>query len=162
MLHANELLLWYLLQKLDGGTRGPKAFSGNIGSALMNCETLPIVAYLPISLGMCPNMEAIELSTDQKYLFNICIAVAKKDCSSDLAFQKPGPACHSRRLTTANRIMRLYVATENPTDNLVIPATFVMSVYAPMWLHIKTKSACTEGSKHLWRMIKYSQYLEKH
>lgn len=129
----------------------------------MNCETLPIVAYLPIPLGMCPNMEAIELSTDQKCrLYNICIAVAKGDCSSDLAFQKPGKVCHSRWLTTANRIMRLYVATENPTDNLVILATFVMSVYAPMWFHVKTKSASTEGSKHLWRMIKYSRCLEKH
>ena len=66
------------------------------------------------------------------------------------------------KLTTANRILRLYMAIENPTDNLVTLATFVMSVYAPMWFHIKTKSACTEGSKHLWRMIKYSRYLEKH
>lgn len=162
MLHANELPLRHLLQKLDGGTHGPKAFSGDIGRALMNCETLPVVSYVPIPLAMCPNMESIELSTDQKYLYSICIAVAIGACSSDLALQKPGPVCHSRWLTTANRILRLYMATENPTDNLVTLATFVMSVYAPMWFHIKTKSACTEGSKHLWRMIKYSRYLEKH
>ena len=36
-----------------------------------------------------------------------------------------------------------------------------MKVYAPVWFHIKTKSACTEGSRHLWRMIKYSRYLEQ-
>lgn len=36
MLHANELPLPHLLQKLDGGTRGPKVFSINIGMALMN------------------------------------------------------------------------------------------------------------------------------
>src|SRR6476469_8741740 len=72
MLHANELPLHHLLQKLGGGTHGPKAFSGDIGKALINCETLQIVTYLHIALGMCPNMEAIELSTDQKYLYNIC------------------------------------------------------------------------------------------
>lgn len=161
MLHANELPLRHLFQKLDGGTHGPKAFSGVIGKALMNCETLPIVAYSPIALGICPNMDEIELSTDQKYLYNICKAVDIGHCSCDLAFQKPGPVCHSRWLTTANRILRLYVATENPTGNLVTLATFVMSVYSPMWFNIKTKSACTEGSRHLWRLIQYSRYLEQ-
>jgi len=159
MLHANELPLRHLIQRLDGGTQGPTLFSGNIGKALGNCESLPLVHYNAIEFENCPDMEGIELSTDQQYLYNICKAVSYGICSPDLAFQKPGPVCHSRWLTTANRILRLYIATECPSENLTTLATFIMKVYAPVWFHIKTKSACTEGSKHLWRMIKYSRYL---
>ena len=53
------------------------------------------------------------------------------------------------------------MATQIPTENLVTLATCVMKVYAPVWFHIKTKSACTEGSQHLWRMMKNSRYLEQ-
>ena len=30
---------------------------------------------------------------------------------------------------------------------------------APVWFHLKTKSSCSEGSRHLWRTIKFSRYL---
>ena len=106
-------------------------------------------------------MENVDPSTDQQYLYNIYKAVASGNCCSDFALQKPGPVCHSRWLTTANRLLRLYVATQNPTENLVTLATYVMEVYAPVWFHIKTKSECTEDSRHLWRMIKYSRYLQQ-
>ena len=52
------------------------------------------------------------------------------------------------------------MATQNPTENLVTLAMYVMKVYTPAWFHIKTKSAYTEGSRHFWKMIKYSRYLE--
>ena len=34
LLHANELPLRHLIEKLDGGTTGPNVFSGPIGSSL--------------------------------------------------------------------------------------------------------------------------------
>ncbi|CAH0562964.1 unnamed protein product [Brassicogethes aeneus] len=37
-LHANELPLRHLLQKLDGHTKGPYQYSGEIGSLLGDCE----------------------------------------------------------------------------------------------------------------------------
>ena len=160
MLHSNELPLRHLIQKLDDGTQGPNVFSGDIGKALMNCELQPVVHYSPIVFNNCPDMDDIELSTHQQYLYDICKVVASENCSIDLALKKPGPVCHSRWLTTANRLLRLYVSTESPSDNLVALATYVMKVYAPVWFQIKTRPACSEGSRHLWRMIKYSRYLE--
>jgi len=54
LLHANELPLRHLLIHLDGSTTGPKAFSGPIGKALVNCPTLPVVAFEKLDVTL-PN-----------------------------------------------------------------------------------------------------------
>jgi len=83
-----------------------------------------------------------------------------RKCLSDLAARRPRPVVHSRWLTTANRLLRLYVATEIPSSNLVVLATYVVKVYAPVWFQIKSKSLCSDGTHHLWEIIKFSRYLE--
>ena len=84
-------------------------------------------------------------------------------CSPDLSLKKPGKLAHSRWLTLASRILRLYVGTENPSDNLKTLTEYVVKVYAPIWFHIKLKPSCVNGSKHFWRLIKFSRYLcEQH
>lgn len=158
MLHANELPLRHLINKVDGVTQGPKGFSGIIGQALMTCELLPVVQFEPIILENCPNLD-VEVSTDQQYLYDICHAISAGICSPDLAARRPGPVVHSRWLTTASRILRLYVGTDDPSENLKILVTFIMKVYAPVWFLVKMQSSCAQGSKHLWRMIKFSRYL---
>ncbi|KAB0804159.1 hypothetical protein PPYR_01129, partial [Photinus pyralis] len=66
---------------------------------------------------------------------------------------------HSRWLTTANRVLRLYIATYNPTFELKTIATFVVKVYAPMWFLIKRYPSCKDGSRHLCQLIQLSRYL---
>ena len=39
---------------------------------------------------------------------------------------------HSRWLTTANRILRLYVSTDKPSQALKIIIEYIMKVYAPV------------------------------
>lgn len=158
MLHANELPLTSML-KLDGTTSGPKAFSGPIGKAIQSCENLPVIKFTAIEGNIFPEVDFEDLSTDQKYMYKMCIAVTNVECPTNLALQTPGPVVHSRWLTTANRILRLYVATESPSSNLLVLATFVMKVYAPIWFYIKTQSSCTERARHLWRLINFSRYL---
>ena len=159
LLNANELPLRHLMQKLDGGTQGPNVFSGFIGKALQTCEQLPVVQYSTIMFENCPTVDGADLSTDQQYMYDMCIAVSSGQCSPDLALQKPGPIVHSRWLTMANRVLRLYVATNNPSDNLQTLVLYVMKVYAPIWFHVKTKPLCSDGARHLWRLIKYTRYL---
>ena len=66
-----------------------------------------------LNLDNFPNMENIDLSTGQQYLYNIWRGVvASGNCCSDFALRKPGPVCHSRWLTTANRLLCLFVATK--------------------------------------------------
>lgn len=157
-LHANELPLRHLFQHLDGGTSGPRAFSGTIGKLLQNCEELPVAQFSRVDTSF-PEFRSYDLSTDQKYLYDICQAVKNGVCPTELSKRDPGKLVHSRWLTTATRILRLYVASENPSENLKILTSFVMRVYAPMWFLIKAQSTCIHGAKNLYESIRSSDYL---
>jgi hypothetical protein len=141
MLHANELPLRHLLIHLDGPTTGPKAFSGEIGKALSNVEKREIVSFSPIESKLSSVFQQ-DLSTDQAYLFEICQSVVLGRCFEKLAQKSPGMLAHSRWVTTANRILRLYVSTTAPSKNLVILTELIVKVYAPMWFMIKNDSSC--------------------
>ena len=110
-LHANELPLRLLIQKLDGKTTGPREYTGEIGKQLEYCETFPVQKFAAIKKEMPQVSEETKrnLSTDQKYLYDIVKAVETGHVSEKLADLRPGKMAHSRWLTTANRIMRLYV-----------------------------------------------------
>lgn len=161
-LHANELLLRHLFQYLDGTTTGPKSFIGPIGQGLKNCEKLPIQQFALLECHL-PNItkHPSDLSTDQLYLFEICHALNTGYCHEKLAKRNPGKMCHSRWLTTANRIVRFYMSTKVPSEQLLALTKFVANVYAPMWFTIKSKPSCVYGAIHLHETIKLSRYLPK-
>jgi hypothetical protein len=157
-LHFNELPLRHLLLHLDGVTSGPRSFSGPIGKQMSTCEKSPIVAFSPIDVNL-PDMTDVTLSTDQQYLYKMCKAVGSGSCSTDIARREPGTLSHARWLTAANRLLRLYVSTKTPHDNLVTLVTYILKVYAPMWFSIKAQSSCTSGARHLWEAVHKSRYL---
>ena len=161
-LHANELPLRHLVQHLDGGTAGPNRFSGPIGKAMANCENLPVIKFAAISNEFPKiDIEVIkDLSTDQRYLWDICQAVTNGNCSTSLSKKHPGKMSHARWITTANRIMRLYISTLEPSNKLQTLAEFIMKVYAPMWFTIKLNPYCTDGPRNLWKTINVSRYLK--
>ena len=163
LFHGNELPFRHLCRFLSGKTTGPARYAGDIGDKIGNCEELPLVNFKPIQ-GYLPEILMVlkDLSTDQKYLLEICQAISSGICSPDLAKRNPGKLCHSRWLTTANRILRLYIGSENPSEELYILTEYVMKVYAPVWFNIKLKPSCVHGSQHLWRLIKLSRYLPQH
>lgn len=158
LLHANELPLRHLFEHIDGKTTGPRSFSGTLGSLLSKCETMPIASYEPIPCDF-PVVTADDLSSDQQYLLDICHAVITGECSVSLSHRQPGQLVMSRWLTLANRVLRLYIATEKPSEHLKTIAEFILKVYAPMWFTIKSKPSCKDGSKHLWMQMNRSRYL---
>ncbi|KAL4718111.1 hypothetical protein ACJJTC_005692 [Scirpophaga incertulas] len=158
LLHMNELPLRHLFFHLDGSTSGPKSYNGPLGKALENCEELPVIKYKIIEGDMLPEMPN-DLSTDQKYLHRIVSAIITGTFPDDLGHKSPGKLSHARWLTRANRLLRLYVATENPTSALVTLTTFIVKVYAPSWFAIKSKPSCKDGSRHLFNIIYSSRYL---
>jgi hypothetical protein len=158
MLHANELPLRKLLIHLDGPTSGPKAFTGKIGKALINVEKKAIVKFAAIDSSF-PDVMRKDLSCDQAYLLDMCLSILLGSCAESLAKKSPGIMVHSRWLTTANRILRLYVSTTDPSENLIILTVFIIKVYAPMWFNIKTRPSCLSGAKHVYETIKLSRYL---
>lgn len=162
-LHSNELPLRHLLINLDGKTSGPRQFSGAIGKALFETdfENLPVVNYEPISADAIDiNQEYIsDLSTDQKYLLQMYQTVSSGSCGPALASQKPGKMAHSRWLTTASRALRLYISTENPSENLKLVVLFIMQVYAPMWFKIKCQSDLASAPLHIFETLSRCQKL---
>ncbi|GBM40494.1 hypothetical protein AVEN_28647-1 [Araneus ventricosus] len=112
LFHTNELPLRHLLNSLDSATTGPTEFCDPIGKAFKTCEELPATPFSSISVENIPSIDRTVLSNDQQHLYDICSATSRGECYSDMTLRKPGPVTHSRWLTTAGRILRLYVATE--------------------------------------------------
>lgn len=96
---------------------------------------------------------------DQQFLWQMCQAVSKEHCPCDLALRKPGLMYHSRWLTTANRILRLYVGLDTPSNNIKTLVTFIIHFYALTWFAIKTQPSCIDGAEHLHGMMVITQYL---
>lgn len=99
------------------------------------------------------------LSTDVKYLYRIANAIHNGFCPEDLSNMKPGPIVHSRWLTKASRLLRLYATENSPSENLRTLATFVMKVYVPMYFKVKYFNSVVYGSKLLGEFISSTQYL---
>lgn len=158
LLHGNELPLRHLIKKLDGETTGPTGYTGVIGKQLQSCEKLAIVSFKKINV-IVPEVDPNILSTDQKYLLEISVAISNGVVSKSLAQKQPGKLAHSRWLTTANRILRLYVGTINPSEELKILTTYILKVYVTTWFSIKLKPDIKYGSLHLFNLIQRSRYL---
>lgn len=166
LLHSNELPLRHLFRYLDGKTSGPQCYSGYVGKLLEQCDKMPVLDFQQIEcddLGLLQLSGNIlcDLSTDQRYLYDMYQAVASGTCSEPLAHRSPGTLVMSRWLTMANCILRLYVATAQPSDTLKIMTEFIMRVYVPVWFSIKSKPSCKDGARHMWMLISKSRYLSE-
>ena len=67
---------------------------------------------------------------------------------------------HARWLTTANRILRLYVSETSPSPQLIVIVNYIMKVYVRVWFAIKCNSSVFQGAKHLHKMITISRILQ--
>lgn len=154
-----ELPLRHLFEFIDGSTSGPRSYSGPIGKVLKACAELPLVSFRTIQHDLPVINNYKDLSTDQLYLHEMCQSINSGFCSQALLKRNPGKLVHSRWLTTANGILRLYVSSAEPSDKLLILSNFIIKVYAPMWFSIKTQPLCIHGARHLHKTIQLSRYL---
>ena len=58
-----------------------------------------------------------------------------------------------RWLTLAARLLRLYIATESPTDQLHQIVEYLVGHYSPMWFHIRSHSNCIHGAGNVLRSL---------
>lgn len=65
-----------------------------------------------------PPINNSDLSTDQKYLYEICEPIREGNVAQQLVSKQPGKMSHARWLTIVNRILRLYGATEESSHEL--------------------------------------------
>jgi hypothetical protein len=161
LLHANELPLRHLLEFLDGATTGPSQRQGPISKGMEDCTQLPVIDFQPVPFS-CSALDDIdsELSSDQRYLHRIANAVSDGHVTEDLASASPGKVCHARWLTTANRILRLYVSTSVGSPiymKLKTAVLFIVAVYAPVFFSVKKNSTCQDGAKNFFLLLKLSR-----
>ena len=147
------------MQKLDSKTSGLTGFTGEIGKALKDCEKLAVNIHFTSITTEFININSSDSSTDQKYLLEIHRAVSKGVVDDPVSKRDLGALNHSRRPTTANRLLRYYVTQANPFRNLILVAEYVMKVYAPMWFKIKCSPSVINGAKHLHETIKKTRPL---
>ena len=110
--------LRHLFSYLDGPTTGPRAFSAAIGKAQQTCDKIKVVRFELIKVREPLRSKAVDdLSTDQKYLYAVCLAVTSGKFQDDLENKNPGNICQSWWLTFANRVLRLCASTSTPSKN---------------------------------------------
>lgn len=156
----NELPLRKLISDFDGTTTGPQDFKGPIGQRIKaSLIDLDVINFETIEFPCTEIINSDDLNSDQRFLHEICCAISKGVLSEQLKKRKIGPICHSRWTTTANRILRVYVSDEEPSDILKTIAEFIVKVYAPAMFAIKHKSSMVYGPIHLAQIVKSSQFL---
>ncbi|GBL93869.1 hypothetical protein AVEN_153629-1 [Araneus ventricosus] len=131
--HFNELPFLHIFQHIGGQTAGPKSFSGPIVQQLNCYEILPVVDYEPIDCSI-PDIDRNLLSRGQQHLLDISNAITLGNCTEDLANRDRGPLFHSRWLTAANRVIRFYISSSDPSGNLTEIVGFR--------IHLKIIHAC--------------------
>lgn len=99
------------------------------------------------------------LSTDAQNLLKLAIAISSGSVSINLANTKLGQMHHARWLTKAARILRTYITTDKPSNNLRILATYVMKVYVPMYFNVKYYKTIAHGSVLFFKFIMMTNYL---
>ncbi|CAH0397212.1 unnamed protein product [Chilo suppressalis] len=120
---------------------------------LKNLKFSAILSNVPV----LPKEIESSLSTDQEYLYQIYQAVSSGSCSQVLSNRNPGKMVHSRWLTTANRILRLYVTTPNPSRQLIKLTEYIVN--ASLWFYIKKDSSFKLGPTHVYKLIYFSRCL---
>ena len=125
---------------------------------LDGCENLDVINFKPVFFDLL-DMSQIDLSTDQQYLDDIHKFVSAGKLSKALANKNPGKMAHSRWLTTANCILRLYVSTVEPSQTLKIIVEHITKVYAPVWFATKNTSFSRNGALHLFKTIELTRML---
>ena len=119
-LHANELPLRHLLQNLDGKTKGPPTFTRTRGKNLEKCENIYVHQNFQRIEAEIMEVECDDLSTDQKHLLEMHCAISKGIVDHPVFHRDLSALGYSRWLTTANRILHLYVTMSNPSENLLL------------------------------------------
>ena len=171
MLHTNELPLRHVMKNLGMETSGANSFVGELGDLIKDDVHLYEVdeKFEVLEFGHelrdIPDSIVEDLSTDQKYFYKIVKMVLSGDLDHDVLKQVVGPVNHSRWLTTACRLCRLWVSKHTLRKNSVIYKnlkiiiSFIVSVYAVMWFEIKCRSNILHGPRH---MLKAVQLVDMH
>ena len=162
MLHTNELGLRKLMAELDGPTNSKTGFSGPLGKLLDKVNNMrPNFNYKKIDIGPevpdLPESVVKDLSRDQKVLLKRWRAVKTGILPREVALYKSGPVVHSRWLTFADTMLKMYMSDHKLDGELLerleTIVSYIVGVYCPMWFSIKANHSWIEGPRHLLKEL---------
>lgn len=160
ILHLNELIFHRVFAFLDNSSCSPFGYSSDLGHQLLICETLKPVKFDPIKLDihqLPTNIDDWNLTSDQKYLLEMAKSIDAGNISEKLSRQKPGKMHKARWITTMSRLLRVYVSVKDPSIVLRVLVQYIMKVYLPVLLAIKSKPSFVHGSRHLHLLVSLSK-----
>ena len=161
-LHLVELPLRHLIIELDGPTKSDTGFQGPLGKALDTVTNLPInKRFKALNNGNdmieLPDEIVKDLSTDQRYGYEICVAIRNGEVPDRLANLEIGPVNHARWNTTANRFCRMYVSNHgfrgNVAKNLKRIVEYIVGVYYPIWFSYKVRNHWLNGPEICYEQL---------
>ena len=165
LLHTNELPLRHLMKDQGMETSGKNSFTGDIGKMIKEDVHLFEVneRFETISVGEdlpeIPEEIVSQLSTDQKYLYKVVKMIRTGHLDHNVLKQVVGCLNHSRWLTCASRLCRLWLSKHSFRRNsknyksLKILIRFIVSVYAKMWFEIKCSPHILNGPRHMLKTV---------
>lgn len=171
LLHTNELPLRHVMKNEGMETTGANSFRGEIGDLIKDEVNLYEVneGFEVLNCGCelreIPEDIVTDLSKDQKYLYRIVKMIVSGELNHDVLKQVIGPVNHSRWLTIASRLCRLWVSKHNMRRNslnyksLKVIVSYIVSVYAVMWFEIKCRPNILQGPHHVLKAV---QLVEKY
>ena len=154
LCHHAELPFRALFQHLDGKTSGPSTFSGPIGREIAgDVHKLPIKSFPRLE---CPDFPIVPptvvggLSTDLRLLYELARAIVSDDeVPPRVAVVAHGKLYAARWHTAQSRLLRLYMAQEQPSDALRALVVYVCCVYVPTVMDIKHRPDAVHAAAHL-------------
>ena len=146
-------------------TSGKNCFTGEIGKLIKDDVHLFEVneKFENISVGKelhdMPEYILSQLSTDQKYLYQIVRMIRTGNLDHSVLKQIIGCLNHSRWLTTGSRASRVWVSIlpfsrgSNTYKSLKVIVTYIVSLYAKMWFEIKCSPRLLNGPAHILKTV---------
>ena len=125
----------------------------------MNMEFVPIPGLVPDKV----DPELLQ-NSDMNQLYNLGVLTklgTKKATAAQINafFCNPGTVTAARWVTTASNILTLYLQEHKPSANLILLVEIIQSLYIPSLFNIKKNWHCSNGSNHLFSILKLSRDL---
>ena len=163
-LHTNELPLRHLIQNKLAKTSGSSSFEAPLGPLLQTVENLEWNdEFEPITVGEkirhIPPEIVADLSQDQKYLWLATESLRTGVILPELKRITPGPTCHSRWGTTADRLLTVEMKktpnlSKDFREQVREVNTFIVSNYAVSWFDWKCEPDMKDAPKHVLKQIR--------
>lgn len=160
-LHQNELPFRAIFKHLDGTTKSPTAFTGNLGKLCCNdYENTPQVEFPKVSSPLddmvFDESTLHDMSSDQRLLLEYVRGISRGKVNPRFAVWKIGPLNHARWLTLAIRLMCVWtraVYPKNLQTKLHKVIKFIVEVYAVSWFEIKCDNKFHNQQLYIFNMI---------